>query len=132
METQSMWRVAISSSFGEWWRYNVYIILAGFDSEGRRVDYGSVIDEIYHASAEERTAPPADYPADRISAACGKKCAKTTVLVYVLTNTFPHSIRVADSPDFQASIEIELDGVAVRQFDFKVNQFGGATFDFEL
>jgi len=131
----AIYTVELACSYAEWWRYNIYLSVAELDADDHLTDYRNVIDRIYdieEGSGNEVRQAPADFEATRrvVSAETGA-CDHVAIYLYVIANTFPHSVRISDSPPFSMNLVVRCMAAGgakemLRQ-TCEVNQWGGLT-----
>lgn len=114
--------------YPEWWRFNIYIIVAGYDIAGNRVSFDNFTDKVYEIGfGTDRRQPPVDYnPLRPVGLAVGP-CEYVEVYVYVVVNTFPDSAAIKDSPPFEAVLKVMPEGGEAQERSYDVNQWGGLT-----
>ena len=122
------YEVEISSSYPQWWRYNLYVMVVGFNAAGEQVGYKSQTDRVYDVSdaAGVRRAP-VGYDAHRLLKVESVECEYVEIYLYAVTNTFPDSELIKDSPSFSARMRVSVAGRMVEEKDYVVNQWGGLT-----
>ena len=80
--------VEVSSSFAEFWRYNVALMCGCFDGADTRTGFVAAEDAVADVGAG-LTAPPADYPAARKAVLDIPEAARLVLCVYVVPHTLP-------------------------------------------
>lgn len=124
ISTMSRFKISITSSFREWWRYNIYALYELCDSEGNRIAYHPH-DEHTAPVGSNFTAPPENAP---------QKCEikmKTAegdyinLLIYIIPHSLPLSRLVSDTPDFPLTVKVEAGKDVVLLRKFMVNQWSG-------
>ncbi|WP_297409020.1 MULTISPECIES: hypothetical protein [Rikenellaceae] len=124
------YRIELSCSDENWWRYNVVMTAEGLDSAGNRCGYHAVEDRI--AETGERPAErPADYPADRITRLeCGP-CERLQLYLYILPHCLPAAVETEHTPPFPARLRLFCDGKPHLERTIDVNPWGGYAGFFE-
>ena len=127
MET-GIYRVRLLCDYEQWWRYNLFMTVVEYDAESRVTGYRNFIDRIYDVDdgGDHRTAPPG-YTNDRGAEITTEACRRIEIYLYVITNTFPESAVIRDSPPFPVRLVVERDGRTVTDRSWAVNQWGGLT-----
>jgi hypothetical protein len=128
MAKDKIFRAEVRSVFPEWWRYNVFMTVACYDSVGQIVDYLTITDKVYEPGdgTEIRTVPT-DYNPVRPLALETPPCDHAELFVYVIANTFPTSQVIKDSPPFEIEVWTSAGGEKPRSTSYLVNQWGGLT-----
>lgn len=126
--TGTKYKVELLCDYPEWWRYNVYMMVVGFDSGGNNAVFNNFIDKVYDANygGEPRQAP-AGYVTPREIALVTGECACIEIYIYVVANTFPQSAVISESPSFDARLRVSADGRVLKEKIYEVNQWGGLT-----
>ena len=118
------YRIELSCTAPEWWRYNIEMTAAGYDDTGAECGYYSVEDRI----AEPGSAPaaaPEGYPADRCTALeCGP-CARVLLYLYVVPHTLPETDDIEQTPPLPGRLTIWRDGRKLRTEQLAINPWGG-------
>lgn len=121
------YKVELSCDYAQWWRYNVYIMVAEFDAEGNRLGISNLSDHIYDAECDVSRSAPEGYDPVRPIAIESTPCAYIEVYAYIVANTFPESTVIKDNPPFDITLSASADGKPLEQTVFSVNQWGGLT-----
>ncbi len=123
-----VYRVRLLCDYEQWWRYNIFMTVVEFDAEGHLTGYRNFIDRVYEVDDgdDDRTAPEG-YTNDRGAEITTEPCQRIEIYLYVITNTFPVSAVIRDSPPFPARLVVERDGKTVVDRQWEVNQWGGLT-----
>lgn len=127
-EFKTRYRIELLCDYPEWWRYNVYIMAVGFDQNGGLGTFNNLVDKVYDVNFNTQTrSRPADYKSPRIIELTTQECAFVEIYVYVVTNTFPTSEVIGDSPSFTATLRVSANNMVLDQTPYTVNQWGGLT-----
>ena len=121
----SSFKVSVSSSFEELWRYNLVLVCEVCNANDERVEYLS--EESFIAPVGTNlTAPPSDYEVNRKLSLSTKEGDHLNVLIYVVPHTLPTTNDVTKTKPFPLIVKIVDDKkeVLVNQV-FKVNQWSG-------
>lgn len=123
--------IELGSSYPEWWRYNVYVSVAEYDSEGVRTGYRNAVDRVYEieegAGEAARQAPAGWTSGSRRVSVVTEPCDHIAIYVYAIANTFPGSALIRDSPPFEAELTVREGSREVLRKTYEVNQWGGLT-----
>lgn len=126
--SETKYKVELLCDYPEWWRYNVYMMVVGFDSEGNNAVFNNLIDKIYDANYRgDLREAPADYTISRDISLITSECAYVEIYIYVVANTFPQSDVISDSPSFDARLRVSAEGRVLKDKIYEVNQWGGLT-----
>jgi hypothetical protein len=128
MAKEKIFRAEVRCAFPEWWRYNVFMTVACYDTGGGIVDYLSLTDKVYETGdgTEIRLAPN-DYNPLRPLVLETPPCDHAELFVYVIANTFPSSTVIKDSPPFEIEVLTSAGGEKPVTTIYPVNQWGGLT-----
>lgn len=133
MTDNGTYEINVSSSFREWWRYNVFISAACYAADGTVSDYVGIKDSIYDPSdGIRKREKPQDYDPQRLSHLSAPSCKRLEIYLYVIANTMPSDGVVKHSPPFEASISVTRNGQTLLSQNFEVNQWGGASLRFDI
>lgn len=122
------YEVELLCRYPEWWRFNLYMIVVGYDATGNRVFFDNYTDRVYELEFNtQRTGAPAGYDPARPVKIVSNPCDHVEVYVYVVTNTFPDSTAIKDSPPFTAVLRVTPAGGRPQERSYEVNQWGGLT-----
>ena len=126
-DNQTSYEIELLCESPLWWRFNVYIMVAGYDAGGNVAAFNSIRDHVYDVdlSAQGRTAP---------SGAGTRKLRVVTdpiyyghLYIYAVANTLPDSRDIKDTPPFPAELQISSEGKILKREELSVNQLGGLT-----
>ncbi len=130
-----MYRVVITSQYEQLWRYNLLAMCAGFDALRERL-YVVSGERIYREEINTEIvalpAPPSGFRVGEPFVLLCESAESLHLIIYVVTHTLPSNRDVESSPPFDVRVVIERDGEAVYDEPHEVNQWGGATIDFEF
>ncbi|MCC8034804.1 MAG: hypothetical protein LIO77_02580 [Rikenellaceae bacterium] len=120
--------VELFCGYPEWWRFNIYMMIVSCDKEGNSLSFRNYTDRIYDVEyGTGRGGPEGFDPAGRIATIESDPCHHIEVYAYAVTNTFPDSESIKDSPPFQAILTVKVDGEQISTRRYDVNQWGGLT-----
>lgn len=125
-------KIGISSTFGEWWRYNIYVSAVCYDEADKVCEYKNLVDKVYDlgTGAELRNAP-ADYNPKRPLTLSTDACTRAEVFLYVIPNTMPADNNIRTSPPFKIKVHITKNS-STEVKEFEINQWGGASLRFRI
>ena len=121
----SSFKVSVSSSFEELWRYNIVLVCEVCSANNERIEFLS--EESFIAPVGSNlTTPPSDYSVDRKLSLTTKDGHYLNILVYVVPHTLPSTNDIIKTKPFSLSVKVVDDkkDVLVNQV-FKVNQWSG-------
>lgn len=120
-------KIRLTCSYGEWWRYNVYVSAVCFDADGNVVEYKNLTDKVYElgSGAELRTAPEDYDPSRPIALECGP-CLRAELFLYIIPNTMPAGEAIRTAPPFTVHLHITKNS-STEVKEFEINQWGGAS-----
>ena len=122
------YKIEILCDYPEWWRYNVYVMAVGYGVEGERVSFNELVDRVQELSyGDSPSQPPADYSKERKLVLTTDPCSAVEIYLYAVTNTFPQSTEIKESPPFPVTLQVSVDESVVESVDYEVNQWGGLT-----
>lgn len=123
------YKVSLSCTDHDWWRFNVFMIVVGYDDAGEKVSFDDYTERIYdleYGTGAVRTAPEG-YVDNRVSTLSSGECAYAEIYAYAVANTLPASEMIKDTPAFPARLTVEAGGKTVLDRDYTVNPWGGLT-----
>ncbi|MFI3318514.1 MAG: hypothetical protein SNH88_04940 [Rikenellaceae bacterium] len=120
-----MYRVEISSSFDEYWRYNVVVMLEGLNSDAER-EYVVGTEDSIAEIGDNLLAAPMDYPKTRVTVAYGAAAAAIESVIYVIPHTMPQGSIIAENPPFMVKVKIFNDKGMIHQSEHAINQWSGS------
>ena len=119
--------IELLCDYPQWWRYNVYVMVVGFEQEGGEATFDHLVDEVWPAGSGEHSAPPDGYPSPRRIALKTRPCKFADLYIYIVANTFPATDSVRDWPPFAAELRVSADGKPIERITLGVDQLGGLT-----
>lgn len=122
------YEVEFSCSEHDFWRFNLFMIVVGYNGTGERVSFDDLTDRVYELEygEQERTAPPG-YSDLRSAVITTGDCAYVEIYVYAVANTLPASVLIKDTPSFPARLKVTADNLTVIDHEYTVNPWGGLT-----
>lgn len=120
--------VELACGYPGWWRFNLYVTVVCFDGGGNSISFRNFSDKVYDPQiSSERISPEGFDPARRAVHVESAPCSYIEVYVYAVTNTFPDSDSIKNSPPFDAVLTVSAAGKVVGSEVYRVNQWGGLT-----
>ena len=120
----SRFKVSVTSSFEELWRYNIVLVCELCSAEGERVDFLSK-DSTIAPVGSNMTAPPIDYDTNRkICCECGEG-DHLNILLYIIPHTLPFTDDLYEIKSFPVVVRVEADKKVVLNQAFEINQWSG-------
>lgn len=120
----SRFKVSVSSSFEELWRYNIVLVCELCSADGSRIDFLSK-ESIIAPVGSNMTAPPTDYNADReLCCECGEG-DYLNILLYIVPHTLPSTNDLYRIKLFSVVVKVDADKKRVLSQSFNVNQWSG-------
>lgn len=122
------YEVEFSCTEHDFWRFNLFIMVVGYNADGERVSFDDFTDRIYDLEygVEDRLSPP-DYADHRSALITTGECAYVEIYVYAVANTLPASVFIKDTPSFPARLKVTADNLTVIEHEYTVNPWGGLT-----
>ncbi len=127
----SEFKIEISSSFEELWRYNFTIVCACYNEQGERTDFVSA-ESIAAPSGSKLRQAPSGFEGPRKLQLTTTPCHSIVAYVYVVTNTEPISNVIADSPAFDLKLKVSIGRNAIYNKVHKISQWGGDSIELKL
>lgn len=126
--TNRIYKISVSSDYIQWWRYNIFLTVVGYDPDGKITSYDSTSDKTYEigGDASQRIAP-AGSQKHRTVEVSSKPCHRAEIYLYIIANTFPESTEIKDSPPFKIALTTMSDDKTIGTTEYDVNQWGGLT-----
>lgn len=115
--------------FPDWWRFNIYMMIVGYDREGTQIGFDNLTDRVFDmefGGTDKRKAPE-NYDAQRPLFLKSSPCDYAEIYVYAVTNTFPESEIIKDSPPFKVELRVRAGDRLLESRHYEVNQWGGLT-----
>lgn len=116
--------VALNSSFAELWRYNIAVVVAGFDADGEQLEVKSAQSHIADVGANLKVAPEG-YNRHRSLSVVSVPCESVEVLIYIIPHTLPLAKDIADAEQFNIHIKVSKGGQTLHDAKHLVNQWAG-------
>ena len=116
--------VELNSSFAELWRYNIAIVVAGFDADGEQLEVKSKQSHIADVGANLKGAPEG-YSRRRSLSVETSPCESVEVLIYIIPHTLPSVKDIADAEQFNIHIKVSKGGQTLHDAKHLVNQWAG-------
>ena len=120
----SKFKVSVTSSFEELWRYNIVLVCELCSAEGGRIDFLSK-DSTIAPVGSNMVAPPTDYDTDRkMCCECGEG-DHLNILLYIVPHTLPLTNDLYQIKPFSVVVKVEAEKKVVLNQAFEVNQWSG-------
>lgn len=120
--------IHLTTDFGEWSRYNVFMMGRCHTGDGTEGDY---IHLISRGNTDGNTFTPST-DARRHLTLDTTPCAEFELYIYIVANTLPASRIISQSPPFEVEVTIRTPEGEVYAKPHTVNQWGGATIYIEF
>ena len=126
--SKTRYNVCLSCTVHDWWRFNVFMIVVGYDEGGKRVSFDDLTDRIYDLEygGSPRQAPER-YEDERVLRVESGECTYVDIYVYAVANTLPESEIIKDTPSFPARLSVLAGKTKVLDQEYTVNPWGGLT-----
>lgn len=122
------YEVEFSCSDRDFWRFNLFMIVVGYDESGERVSFEDYTERIYELEyGVEVRLPPPGYDTNRRVGIISGKCAYVEIYIYAVANTLPASEVIRDTPSFPARLTVIAGQETVIDKEYTVNPWGGLT-----
>lgn len=122
------YKVEIDSGFEELWRYNIAVTCAMLDADDVQCGFVSAEDRVAPAGSNLPAAPKGAESRRGLKFEAGD-CHHLRMYVYLIPNTRPTSLIIADCPPFPLSIKITYGGRVILHEHRNINQWGGASIE---
>lgn len=116
--------VALNSSFAELWRYNIAVVVAGFDADGEQLEVKSAQSHIADVGANLKVAPEG-YNRHRSLSVVSVPCESVEVLIYIIPHTLPSAKDIADAKPFNIHVTVSRSERSIHDAQHSVNQWSG-------
>ncbi len=116
--------VALNSSFAELWRYNIAVVVAGFDADGEQLEVKSAQSHIADVGANLKVAPEG-YNRHRSLSVVSVPCESVEVLIYIIPHTLPSAKDIADAKPFNIHVTVSRGELSIHDAQHSVNQWSG-------
>ena len=120
-----MYRLQLTTSYAENWRYNIMITLAMLDSEGNQIGYHSIEDSLLPVGANSDSAPEG-WHRRREVALDFEACSRVRFYIYLLPNSLPTTTTLAgESTSFPMQLTVGRGDENLFTERLEINRFGG-------
>ena len=126
----SKFRIAISSSFKELWRYNLVAICELCSADGERLDYKAEESFIAPVGSNLKGVPMG-YDDKRTILIESGEGDFVNILLYVIPHTLPSSDDIYAVKPFALVVKVERDAEIVVNQSFEINQWSGDNISLE-
>lgn len=125
-----MYRLLLTTSYAESWRYNILVTLSLQNSEGEQVGYCSTEDSPLPIDSNCDEAPQG-WSRRRTVSLDFEPCEKVRFYIYLLPNSIPQSVTLAgEQTTFPLQVKIESGDKTLFNDKIEVNRFGGCGKEF--
>ncbi len=122
--------ISIDSKYSELWRYNI-IVMSSVSVDDKEVEFLKCRSEVAPIGSSLTSAPLGYNPNRRIEIE-HKPATHLTLYIYVLTNTYPHSLDIVDTPPFELRVEVSYGTERRYAHTFEIDQWSGANICLEF
>ena len=120
----SRFKVAVSSQFGELWRYNIVVVCELCSANGERIEYKSA-ESIVAPVGSNLDSAPTGYSVDRALNIESGEGDNINLLVYVVPHTLPSVDDISMTNPFPLVVKVEREGEQILSRTFDINQWSG-------
>lgn len=131
MATDKGFKIEVSSSFAEWWRYNAALMCGCFAPGGERIGFCSTEDTVADAGANLQQ-KPTDVVSDRHVVLTTIPCDHIVLYIYIIPHTLPADNAVRENKPFTLDVHIDYGGKRLRREHFAINQWSGASIELKI
>lgn len=131
MATEKGFRIEVTSSYPEFWRYNVALMCGCFDSEGRKTGFASVEDTV-SAVGSNLTAPPEGYDPQRTTVLETPPCEYIVLYLYIIPHTLPTGRDISETTPFPLRLRTVSPDQTRSETEFKINQWSGTSLELRI
>ncbi|MEG1611637.1 MAG: hypothetical protein RRZ83_05430 [Alistipes sp.] len=131
MANEKGYKIEVSTSYAEFWRYNVALVCGCFDAADQRTAFVASDDTIAQVGSNLPAAPK-DYPAQRIARIETPEADHIVLYIYIIPNTLPIARDVIDSKPFTLQLHVNLAGSEVLKTTYPINQWSGASIELRI
>lgn len=131
MAEEKEFTIEVSSSYKEFWRYNVALMCGCFDAADVRTNFASTEDTVSDVGAN-LTAPPKGYIAHRLVTLCTPPADHLLLYIYIIPHTLPTGRDVAHNKPFPLHLRILHGDREIRSVDYNINQWSGASIELKV
>lgn len=121
--TLTKYRIELVCNDTRWWNFNVFLIVAGYDVQNRRITFDSLEDRVRDIGSS--SSAPCD--GERAIVLETEPCAYAEVYMYAVANTLPDSAAISETPPFPLTLRAGAEGCRPEETIYDVNQLGGLT-----
>lgn len=128
MSAETKYDVELSCNVHDWWRFNIFIIVVGYDEHGEKISFNDLSERIYELEygGPVREAP-VGYDDNRIVRLSSGECRYADIYIYAVANTLPASELIKDTLPFPAQLKVTAGGKTIIDREYSVNPWGGLT-----
>lgn len=131
MAQTKKYSIEVTSSFQEFWRYNIALMCGCFDADDKRIGFASVENTVADVGSD-LTTPPTDYPEQRYIRLEAPDAHHLLLYIYIIPHTLPKGSDVAEQHPFPLQIRIVRGGHTINEFAYAINQWSGASIELRI
>lgn len=131
MEEKKEFTIKVSSSYKEFWRYNVALMCGCFNALDVRTNFASTEDTVADVGAN-LSAPPKDCAAHRIVTLSTPPADHLVLYIYIIPHTLPTGRDVAHNKPFPLHLHILHGDRKIRSINYDINQWSGASIELKV
>ena len=125
------YKIRLTTSFKEFWRYNVALCCGCYDAQEQRCGFVAADSTIAPAGSHLAERPDDVEEARRLSFDV-EDCHNIRLYLYIIPHTAPTSNIIGDVPPFDVKIEITHNKKCLYTKRHHINQWSGANINIEL
>lgn len=131
MAEEKEFTIEVSSSYKEFWRYNVALMCGCFDAADVRTNFASTEDTVADVGAN-LSAPPKGGALRRIVTLRTPPADHLLLYIYIIPHTLPTGRDVVYSKPFPLHLSILHGDRKIRSIDYDINQWSGASIELKV
>ena len=131
MEIAKGFKIAVASSYPEYWRYNVALMCGCFDGEDRRTGFASAESTVAPVGAN-LPAPPEGYASPRTTVLETPPCDHIVLCLYIIPHTLPAGRDISETKPFPLQLRIELPDGSETRTRYAINQWSGTSIELRI
>jgi len=124
-------KVAVTSRYEGWWRYNATLMCGCFDAADERTDFVSAESHVADAGANLAERPAGVEPGRKIVLETAP-CDHLLLYIYIVPHTLPVSDDIDDTQPFDIEIALSYGGRELKKTRRKINQWSGASIELRV
>lgn len=128
MANEHGYRIEVTSSYNEFWRYNVALMCGCFDANDQRTGFASTEDTVAEIGAHLKAAP-SDYPTRRKVRLEAPACDHLVLYLYIIPHTLPAGNDTTETHPFTLHMRVTAPDGSESKQSFRINQWSGASIE---